>query len=224
MAKRESTFTNMVLALFLVTLVSAAVLGFVNDLTKADIEAAKMKAQQDAIKAVLPAFDRLGDAVMILPAGAEDSVEVFAAYNGETMIGLAVNTSSEKGFSGHIGIMAGLDLQGNITGYEVLEHKETPGLGSKMGVWFRNPDKPTQNVIGKNPGTMKFEVKKDGGEIDAITASTITSRAFLEALVKAYDVLKAYQSALSAAAVPAATPADSSSVAGAVADTIRVNQ
>lgn len=101
-------------------------------------------------------------------------------------MGVAVKSYSMNGFSGHIGVMVGLDLQGNITGYQVLAHKETPGLGSKMGIWFNNAEKPGQNVIGRNPGTAKLEVKKDGGEIDAITASTITSRAFLEALNRAH--------------------------------------
>jgi electron transport complex protein RnfG len=120
------------------------------------------------------------------------------------MTGLAVNTSSEKGFSGHIGIMAGLDTLGNITGYEVLDHKETPGLGSKMGDWFRNSEKPGQNVIGKNPAAMKFEVKKDGGDIDAITASTISSRAFLEAMVKAHAAVLTFRAQTAATAfVPA---------------------
>ena len=83
--------------------------------------------------------------------------------------------------------MAGIDKEGNISGYEILEHAETPGLGSKMGVWFNNPEKPNQYIIGKNPKTTKFQVTKDGGDIDAITASTISSRAFLDALNRAYN-------------------------------------
>jgi electron transport complex protein RnfG len=41
--------------------------------------------------------------------------------------------------------------------------------------------------VGKNPGKVNFTVSKDGGDIDAITASTITSRAFLLAIKNAYD-------------------------------------
>jgi len=83
--------------------------------------------------------------------------------------------------------MVGIDKKGNFSGFEVLEHAETPGLGSKMNVWFKNTEKPNQNIIGKNPNSTKFEVSKDGGDIDAITASTITSRAFLDALNRAYN-------------------------------------
>jgi electron transport complex protein RnfG len=56
-----------------------------------------------------------------------------------------------------------------------------------MGVWFKNQDKPNQSIIGKSPKTTKFQVTKDGGDIDAITASTISSRAFLDALNRAYN-------------------------------------
>jgi Na+-translocating ferredoxin:NAD+ oxidoreductase subunit G len=187
MAKRESTFINMVLTLFVVTFVAAAALGFVYDLTKDAIEAAKMKAQSEAIEKVLPEFDELGESFKVAIAASEDSLEIFPAYKGGEMVGVAVKTFTNKGFSGFISVMAGIDSSGNLFGYEVLEHSETPGLGSKMNEWFRNTEKPSQNVIGKNPQSNQFEVTKDGGDIDAITASTITSRAFLDALTRAFQ-------------------------------------
>lgn len=187
MAKRESTFINMVLTLLVVTLVAAAILGYVYDLTKGPIEIARIKAQQEAIKKVLPPFDRLGDAFMVPAESGGDSLEFFPAYNGNEKVGVAIKTYTKLGFGGLITVMAGIDKDGNFSGYEVLEHAETPGLGSKMGDWFKNPDKPNQDVIGKNPKTTKFQVTKDGGDIDAITASTISSRAFLDALNRAYD-------------------------------------
>ncbi|MBW6535743.1 MAG: RnfABCDGE type electron transport complex subunit G [Mariniphaga sp.] len=186
MAKRESTFINMVLTLLVVTFVAATVLGFVYDLTKDAIEEAKMKAQSEAIEKVLPEFDELGEAYKVASA-AGDSLEIFPAFNGGQLVGVAVKTFTNKGFSGFISVMAGIDMSGNLFGYEVLEHAETPGLGSKMNYWFRNAEKPSQNVIGKNPQSYQFEVTKDGGDIDAITASTITSRAFLDALTKAFE-------------------------------------
>lgn len=190
MAKRESTFINMVLTLFAVTAIAATALGYVYDLTKDAIELAKLKAQAEAITKVLPAYESLGESYKILVETGGDSLEVFPAFNGEELVGIAIKTYTKNGFSGFISIMAGIDNSGNISGYEILEHAETPGLGSKMGVWFNNTEKPNQMVIGKSPNTAKFEVSKDGGDIDAITASTITSRAFLEALVRAY---KAYE-------------------------------
>jgi Na+-translocating ferredoxin:NAD+ oxidoreductase subunit G len=186
MAKRESTFINMVVTLFAVTFIAAAALGFVYDLTKDAIELAKMRAQSAAIEKVLPEFEELGTSWKTAVPSANDSLEFFPAYKNGERVGVAVRTFTNNGFSGYISIMAGFDNTGTITGFEVLRHAETPGLGSKMGVWHSNADKPDQNVIGKSPAAHNFKVKKDGGDFDAITASTITSRAFLEALVRAH--------------------------------------
>ncbi len=190
MAKRESTFINMVVTLFAVTAIAATALGYVYDLTKDAIELAKLKAQAEAITKVLPKYETLGNSFKIETEITGDSIVVFPAFNGQELVGIAVKSFTKKGFSGFISIMVGIDKSGNFSGYEVLEHAETPGLGSKMGVWFNNAEKPNQNIIGKNPKTTKLSVTKDGGDIDAITASTITSRAFLDALLRAY---KAYE-------------------------------
>ncbi len=201
MAKRESTFINMVLTLFAVTFIAAATLGFVYDMTKEAIEMAKIKAQNEAIEKVLPDFDRLGESYKIAIPSSDDSLEFFPAYRGEERVGVAIRTFTNNGFSGYISIMTGIDSSGNISGFEVLEHAETPGLGSKMNVWFKDEQKPKQNVIGKSPETHSFKVSKDGGDFDAITASTITSRAFLEALERAYDAYQKNRNATTANAV-----------------------
>lgn len=178
----------MVLTLFLVTFISAFILGFVQDMTRDAIDSAKMKAQNDAIKSILPEFTELGKSIKTAPKEGGDSLEFFPAYNqSKELVGVAVKTYSKNGFGGLIQVMAGFSTEGTITGYQILEHKETPGLGSKMGTWFSNSQKPGQNIIGKNPGKVNFIVRKDGGDIDAITASTITSRAFLEAVRRAYE-------------------------------------
>lgn len=190
MAGRESNFRNMVLTLFLVTFVAAGALGLVYEFTKEPIRVAKLKAQTEAIEKVLPSFEQLGETYKIAAENGEDTIEIFPAYQDNQLVGYAVKTFTNNGFSGFISIMAGIDNSGNFSGYEVLEHAETPGLGSKMNDWFRSEEKPSQSVIGKNPESTAFEVTKDGGEIDAITASTITSRAFLEALRRAYKAYK----------------------------------
>lgn len=190
MAKRESTFTNMVVTLLAVTAIAATALGYVYDLTKEPIALAKLKAQQEAISKVLPKYETLGESYKVPAESGSDSLEFFPAFNGNDLVGVAIKTYTKKGFSGFVSIMAGIDKAGNFSGYEVLEHAETPGLGSKMSVWFNNSEKPNQNIIGRNPKTTKFQVSKDGGDVDAITASTISSRAFLDAMVRAY---KAYE-------------------------------
>jgi len=186
MAKRESTFINMVVTLLGVTAIAATALGYVYDLTKEPIALAKIKAQQEAISKVLPEYETLGESYKVPAESGADSLEFFPAFNGNDLVGVAIKTYTKQGFSGFVSIMAGIDKEGNFSGYEVLEHAETPGLGSKMGVWFNNTEKPNQNIIGKNPKSSKFQVSKDGGDIDAITASTISSRAFLDAMVRAY--------------------------------------
>ncbi|MCD6354628.1 MAG: RnfABCDGE type electron transport complex subunit G [Prolixibacteraceae bacterium] len=187
MVKRESTFVNMVVTLLVVTLVAGGALGYVYDLTKDAIKIAKQKAQSEAITKVLPPFDKLGESYKVAAEDGTDSLAFFPAYKGTTLVGTAIKTYSKKGFGGLVTIMAGIDQSGNFSGYEVLEFAETPGLGTKMAQWFKNTDKPNQCIIGKNPKTSKFKVSKDGGDIDAITASTISSRAFLDAMVRAYN-------------------------------------
>jgi len=181
----------MVLTLFLVTFVSASILGFVHSITKDKIEEAKLKAQNKAIESILPEFTELGASYKAASEGSTDSLLVFPAYNASNdLVGVAVKTFSKNGFGGLIDVMIGFKPDGEISGYQVLEHKETPGLGSKAQTWFSNMDKPKQNIIGKNPAKTDMHVSKDGGDVDAITASTITSRAFLEAVRRAYDTFK----------------------------------
>lgn len=188
MAKLESTFRNMVLSLFIIAIFASLALATVYSLTKKPIETSKTIKQQQAIKEVIPNFKRLGAGEKIATV-AGDSLTIFNAFGeSEEFVGAAVETISHSGYGGDIKLMVGFDKEGNIINYSVLEHAETPGLGSKMGDWFKT-DIKNQLIIGKNPSKNNLTVTKDGGEVDAITASTITSRAFLGAVNDAY---KAY--------------------------------
>lgn len=190
MAKKESTFINMVLTLLIVAGVASTALGYIYELTKEPIRIAKEKKVTDAVKAVLPPFDNLGAPYKLMPTDEKDSLEFFPAFNAEgELVGTAVKSFTNKGFSGYIAIMAGITTDGNISGYAILEHKETPGLGTKMDPWFNQPEKPTRTIIGKNPLVNNLKVSKDGGEVDAITAATISSRAFLDAVNRAARTL-----------------------------------
>ena len=102
-------------------------------------------------------------------------------------LGAAVE-STTGGFGGDLKVLVGFDPEGNILGYTLLEHAETPGLGAKADKWFQKGEKG--DIIGKNPAEA-LTVSKDGGQVDAITASTITSRAFLLAVNNAYKAYKA---------------------------------
>ncbi len=178
MEKLQSSFKNMVLSLVTISVVAAGALAGVYVLTQASIEAQKKAKQEAAILAVLP------EGATIAEPEEVNGLTVYKAYIDEQWVGTAVQTE-ENGFGGPQKIMVGFDAEGNIINYEVLEHQETPGLGDHIVEWFKNADKPGQNIIGRK-ATGAFTVSKDGGDVDAITAATISSRAFLTAINKAY--------------------------------------
>lgn len=170
MKKIESTFINMLVSLLMVCLVSAGLLAGVYELTKADIALAEKNKQENALKGVLPEFDTI-------KTDSINGAPVFKAFKNGVYVGAATITS-DLGFSDQIVVMVGIDNAKNIVNYEVLSQKETPGLGTKCVDWFK------EQINGKSIST-DFKVTKDGGDVDAITAATITSRAFLDAVKKA---------------------------------------
>lgn len=181
--KAQSTLKNMFLSLTVIAVVAGAVLALVSNVTAEPIANAKKAKKELAIKAVIPVqFSRLEPKTI-------DGTNCSYAYNeANELVGVAVESGSDKGFGGHIGVMVGFDKDGNITGYQMLETSETPGLGAKAGDWFQKGGKGC--VIGKNPATDNLTVKKDGGSVDAISGSTITSRAFCGAIATAYEIFK----------------------------------
>ena len=192
MKKLESSLTNMVLVLTGVAVIMGGILAYVNHLTEGPIAAQKEKTLADGIKTVMCVND--------LKVAATDEVKqtddkgkelVFTIYQIEDAqgsdLGAAVE-SSTLGFGGTLKVLVGFDLDGKILGYTLLEHTETPGLGAKADKWFQKGQKG--DIIGKDP-QEPLTVSKDGGQVDAITASTITSRAFLLAVNNAYKAYKA---------------------------------
>lgn len=191
MAKTESTLKNMVLTLLVITGIAGASLGSMHELTKEPIAAAKKAKQESAIKLVVPEFNNNpGEEVYEATSKEGFALKFFPAKKDGELVGTAVETMTNRGFGGDVKIMIGFKPDGTIINYQVLEHKETPGLGTKMGEWFKT-DKAHQSVLGKNPGTNNLTVSKDGGEVDAITAATISSRAFLDAVRVAYETYTA---------------------------------
>lgn len=179
--KLESNLRNMVLSLALISLVMSGALGMVYNLTKGPIEEANKAKEVSAIKEVLPQFDN----DPLTTKKEVDGLTVYTGTMGGQVVGFAVKTYTEKGFSGRFDLMVGFKMDGSINNISVLEQKETPGLGTKM-----KEDKFKNQFLGKNPGSYKMIVKKDGGEVDAITAATISSRAYCDAMQKAYDLVK----------------------------------
>ncbi|MFO7656867.1 MAG: RnfABCDGE type electron transport complex subunit G [Bacteroidales bacterium] len=187
MAKKESNFTNMFVTLLIVTFVSSAALGFIYELTKTPIEDALLYKKTLAIQIVLPEFnnDPFNEAKKV--AVGKDTLNLYPGRKDSVLTGVAVETSA-PGYGGDIRLLIGFMPDGSIREVAVLEHKETAGLGDK--ILKSKSDFPLQ-FEGKNPESFKLGVRKDGaGDVDAISASTITTRAYCKAIQKAYDALK----------------------------------
>jgi len=174
------------LTLFLVTLIAGVSLGFVFEVTKEPIAQAKLAKKLRAIDAVMPSYDNdpLSSVKMFTIVGGKDSIECYVGKKGNDVVGYAVKSKSAKGYSGDVWIMTGFDGEGGIVNTYVLEHKETPGLGSKMA-----DEKFKEQFLELVPGKKPLAVNKDGGEIDAISGATISSRAFCEAVNSAAEIL-----------------------------------
>ena len=176
---KESSFKNMVITLSVICLVCSALLGVVYSVTKAPIEAAELAKINNAIKAVVPECNNNPSEEMMKVEGSV----VYPAKMDGTIIGYAIKVNA-SGFSGPLQMMVGFKTDGTIYNTSVISHSETPGLGAKI-----TGEIPTRTqIVGKNPASSNLTVTKDGGEIDAITASTITSRGFLRGVDAAYKV------------------------------------
>jgi electron transport complex protein RnfG len=191
MKKLESSLTNMVLVLTGVAVVMGGILAFVNHLTEGPISEVNKKKTDDGIKTVM-VCDNLTlaktDTVTQQVNGKELTFIVYQVNDQQGKdLGAAVE-STTGGFGGDLKVLVGFNPDGQILGYTLLEHAETPGLGAKADKWFQKGEKG--DIIGKTP-SEPLTVSKDGGQVDAITASTITSRAFLAAVNNAYNVYKA---------------------------------
>ena len=178
----------MLLALFVITAVSGGVLGLVYGFTKDAIAEVDQKKNEAAIQAVLPLEGDItyqADTMHFSYDGVDTQFPCNLAFdaNGDFK-GAAIKTS-EGGFGGKIDMMVGILADGTIKGTSVLSHAETPGLGANMTGKFKD------QFVDKNPAEFALKVKKDGGDVDAITAATITSRAFSKAVDKAYQAFEA---------------------------------
>ena len=183
MAKKESSFVNMVMTLLVVTAIASFTLAGIYNITKGPIEMAREAARQQAITMVVPDFEELSTS-MFMPADGRDSLEFNYAYKGGQLVGVAVATYTDMGFSGRIRSMVGFYPDGRIVDVVHLQHSETPGLGDKIDKSKSNWSDQFRNI---DPSETVIKVAKDGGQIDAITAATITSRAYCDGINRAYD-------------------------------------
>ncbi len=185
MGKKESSFKNMVITLFVVTVIAGFALGGVYNATKEPIALAKKAKAEAAVKAVIPEFDDL-KTFKVLAADGSDSLIFNKGYKAGELVGTAIETYSNIGYDPmQIRVVVGFSADGKILNTSVVQHKETPGLGTKM-----KDEKFKTQFQNQDPAIFKLKVKKDGGSVDAITAATISSRAFCDALERANATLK----------------------------------
>lgn len=188
MAKVQNTFMGMVLSLTVIAVVVGALLGYVNSITEEPIAKAKDKKVKDAIAEVLPEIEGELSAVDTIDISNGTKAVVYTLAKEGQPVAHAIKVTSKKGFGGNIEVMFGADAELRICGYVALDYsQETPGLGAKMKDWFKKGAKG--DVIGKNLATSNLTVKQDNGEVDAITAATISSRAFCDAMAMAKEAL-----------------------------------
>jgi electron transport complex protein RnfG len=187
MASKESTFTNMVLTLFIVTLAASTTLGFIYELTRGPIAEAKMREKNMSIRRVVPEFTNQPNNESYKVAVEGDSLTVYPARKDGELVGVAIASFTSKGYSGEIRLMVGFRPDGTIENISVLQHAETPGLGSKIE---KSSSEWSTQFNGKNPEEFQLQVQKDGGDVDAITAATISSRAYCDAVQKAYKAFR----------------------------------
>ena len=188
MKKLESTLLHMVVVLVAVAVITSGLLAWINHITEEPIRMQDELALANGIKEVM-GTDQLtvtsDEEVNKEFEGKQLSFVVHKTADKQgQFLGAAVE-STTMGFGGELKVLVGFDAEGKVLGYTILQAAETPGLGAKADKWFQADGKGS--IIGKT-AAKPLTVNKDGGDIDAITASTITSRAFLKAVNQAYAV------------------------------------
>ncbi len=186
MAKKESTFANMVSTLLIITAVAALTLSMVYNVTKGPIERGRYERKQAAISFVVPEFDQL-KTKMFMPVDGRDSLEFNFAYKNGELVGVAVQTYTTAGFSGLITAMVGFYPDGTIYDVVHLQHAETPGLGDKIQ---KDKSDWSDQFRKFDPSEQDLRLKQDRGDVDGIAAATITARAYCDAINRAYLTLK----------------------------------
>ena len=196
-----------------ICLLIALALAGTNLLTKDIIAEAALEAKAATCRNVIPAYEYIH---ITDEFEGYDNLDAYLAIVGGRVSGAAITTSS-KGYGGDVQVMTGIDENGRVTGVSVLEHTETAGLGAnaakpKFLDQFITPD--------EQPQPESYAITKDGGEIDAVTAASISSRAVTASVNEAVEIFDLLKSAgvigtqlynptnVSPTDAPAVTPTD----------------
>lgn len=180
-----------------ITLVASAGVGAVNMITAEPIAEAEQAAKVRALEQVLPAFENTRSEIVTID---DMPITVYTAMQADATVGYAVESISKQGFGGPIILMVGFTPEGKVINVNVLKQTETPGLGTKMAD-EGNPllqSVQGQRLEEKTLVEGKLAVRKDGGDVDALTAATISSRAYVDAINRAWMAYKSVATGIQA--------------------------
>jgi len=135
--------------------------------------------------------------------GTDDAI-IYRVYAADAPVAALFVVSARDGYSGPIRLLVGIDVNGAVTGVQVLEHRETPGLGDRVEAgksdWVRQFD--GRSLI--NPTPDGWAIKRDGGEFDQLTGASVTPRAIVNAVRQTLLYFAANEASVFAASEPAA--------------------
>jgi len=176
---------RMVIALFVVAVIAAAVTGLTNMFTREPIANAQKAALHNALQQVLPAHTN--DPQMEKVTVNDTTIYPAKKANGQ-LTGLAWEVTAPDGYSGSIRILVGLRPDASVQAIRIIYHRETPGLGDgivKNNDWLAS-------FTGHGLDSRTWKVKKDGGDFDQFTGATITPRAVVKAVKGALEFFHAH--------------------------------
>lgn len=176
------------MVLFGITAVAAFLVGMVNNITKETIAQTEQRNKDLAKLEVLPEFEGEAQFEDKCCEIGDFKVNVTTVKAGDAVVGYAVEAPSitRGGYADRITLMVGFVEKDNTTvinGIKVLKQSETPGLGANM---TKEGNSLERSAVGKEPKSLTFAVSKEGGSFDALTGSTISSRAYANAVETAY--------------------------------------
>jgi len=169
--------------------ICTALVAFTYQLTDQRIAANEQAWLEQSLQPALSGlfFDSgVSESVLTIPAphalpGSEDAI-IYRVYSGESPVAALFVVSARDGYAGAIKMLVGVGMDGAVTGVHVLAHRETPGLGDRI-----ESDKSdwVQQFDGRSlasPGSDDWKIRRDGGEFDALTGASVTSRAVVKAV------------------------------------------
>ncbi|MDO3378152.1 RnfABCDGE type electron transport complex subunit G [Geoalkalibacter halelectricus] len=192
---------RLALVLTLITAGAGLVLSMAEQLTREPIAEQRRQETLRALRTVLPQFDNQPDQdSLTLEVGYDrrgnplERTVYRGRFEGE-FSGAAFVMIAPDGYSGNIEVMVGITPAGAVSGIAILHHAETPGLGDKIeDDWFRG------QFTGQTRDSVRWAVKKDGGDFDQLTGATISARAVVGAVLQGVEFFRAQRDVILAPA------------------------